>query len=73
MLQPQAVRIGANKITQFVFSKVSGEPFMLQQVGSPQTYTYNSQSCATLVAPYRSILRCYRCDTRYHAIHFQGG
>ena len=29
--------------------------------------------CASLVAPYRAILRYYRCDTPYRAILFQGG
>ena len=32
-----------------------------------------SKNLSNLVAPYRAILRYYRCDTPYRAILFQGG
>ena len=32
-----------------------------------------ASACSTLVAPYRAILRYYRCDTPYRAILFKGG
>ena len=35
--------------------------------------SHSGRCTASLVAPYRAILRYYRCDTPYRAILFQGG
>ena len=47
-------------------------PYLIQKRKSSQRVSLGPDIPQTLVAPYRTILRYYRCDTSYRAILFGG-